>query len=186
MRITYVGESAEDLKTPHILLAVENVSARPISVYSVGCALTVRGEEVTPSVGASSHAHTPVLNPGDKRMLGAPNPERSKVSLWVDFVEFTDGTTWGPDTNKYSEHLAGRRAGMRAEAERLRGLLESRGVRAFVEALESAGAGAASPPGSSKQWEEGFGVGVTLKRGQVRRAYRSGGQAGAESELLRP
>jgi hypothetical protein len=130
LRVTFVGESPEELKTPHVLLAVENVSAKPISAYSIGCKLTVWGEEVvTPGVGATSIAPVAVLNPGDRRSAGVPNPERSPVQVWVDYVEFTDGTTWGPDATKYSEHLAGRRAGMRAEVDRLRELLKAGGGR---------------------------------------------------------
>ncbi|HEX8117825.1 MAG TPA: hypothetical protein VF521_11185 [Pyrinomonadaceae bacterium] len=187
LRVTFVGESPEELKTPHVLLAVENVGAKSISAYSIGCKLTVRGEEVvTPGVGASAIAPVAVLNPGDRRAAGVPNPERSPVQVWVDFVEFTDGTTWGPDATKYSEHLAGRRAGVRAEAGRLRELLKAGGGQAFAAALESTAAGPGRPAGKSKQWEDGFSVGVLLERGQVRRAYLGGGPAGAESELQQP
>ena len=186
LRVSFVGESPEELKTPHVLLAVENVSAKPISVYSIGCKLTVWGEEVTPGVGATSVAPVSVLNPGDRRSVGVPNPERNPVHVWVDFVEFTDGTTWGPDATKYSEHLAGRRAGARAEADRLRELLRAGGGQAFADALESTAAGLKHPAGGSKQWEDGFSVGAMLKRGQVRRAYLRSGRAGAESELRQP
>jgi hypothetical protein len=187
LRVAFVGESPEELKTPHVLLAVENVSAKPISAYSIGCKVTVWGEEVvTPGVGASAIAPVAVLNPGDRRGAGVPNPERSPVQVWVDFVEFTDGTTWGPDATKYSEHLAGRRAGVRAEADRLRELLKAGGGQAFAGALESTAAEPKHPAGGSKQWEDGFSVGALLKRGQVRRAYLSGGLASAESELRQP
>jgi hypothetical protein len=81
--------------------------------------------------------------------------------------------------------LAGRRAGARAEADRLRELLKA-GGRTFADALESTAAGLKHPAGGSKQWGDGFSIGMMLKRGQVRRAYLSGGQAGAESELRQP
>lgn len=184
LRVTFVGESSEELKTPHVLLAVENVSAKSISAYSIGCKLTVWGEEVvTPGVGASSITPVAVLDPGDRRAAGVPNPERSPVQVWVDFVEFTDGTSWGPNATKYSEDLAGRRAGVRAEADRLRELLKVEGEQAFAAALKSTAAVPNHPAGRSKQWEDGFSVGMMLKRGQVRRAYLNGGRAGAESEL---
>jgi hypothetical protein len=61
----------------------------------------------------------------------------------VDYVEFTDGSTWGADACRTSEYLAGARAGAAAAVVRLLGLLAGGGpeivTRAVKDELEGFG-----------------------------------------------
>lgn len=71
------------------------------------------------------------------------SPPSPVYTFEIDYVEFTDGSTWGADACRTSEYLAGARAGAGAAAGRLLGLLAGGGpdtvMRAVKEELEGFG-----------------------------------------------
>ncbi len=113
-------------------------------------------------------------------------PIRS-VKLTVDFVEFADRTTWGPDANNSRDLLAGQREGARAERQRMRQLLKSKGRAAVSDDLRADDhreVEAPVGPNRSEKWLIGFRAGVGSMRSRLKRALRSGAEK-MERELGR-
>ena len=102
--------------------------------------------------------------------------------LSVDFVEFADGTVWGPDTTRSTERLAGTRAGMSAERVRLLKVLKGSGEAAVISALESREEVSPSP-GHSAEWSEGFRTGILQYRARLRRIHSDNGFSQVEFTL---
>lgn len=121
----------------------------------------------------------------------AYNPEKlpESVKMAVDFVEFSDGTTTGPDTHNSRDKLAGQREGARREKQRLRDLLKSKGSTALLDSVSNESAGDPEPAEISKHseaWLQGFHIGV----GSIRHRIKQSGQMAApkqvEIELAKP
>lgn len=111
-----------------------------------------------------------------------------RVNISVDFVEFDDGTTWGADDSNSRDRLAGQRAGAKAERQRLKHLLKTKGTVALSDLPE--GHDDAEPPpaaaGRSETWLHGYRGGVSAMRHRVRQALQAGNPKQAEGELNKP
>jgi hypothetical protein len=59
--------------------------------------------------------------------------------LRVDYVAFSDGSSWGEDTLKQADYIQGRLQGARSASNRLRWILETKGPKALEEEVRSAG-----------------------------------------------
>jgi len=111
-----------------------------------------------------------------------------RVNISVDFVEFDDGTTWGTDNSNSRDRLAGQREGAKAERQRLKILLKSKGSVALSD-LPEGHDDAESPPaaaGHSETWLHGYRGGVSAMRHRVRQALQAGNPKQAEAELNKP
>jgi hypothetical protein len=123
----------------------------------------------------------------DLHYTGERRPE--KINVAVDFVEFDDGTTWGPDVSNYKERLAGEREGAKAERRRLRELLGAKGQGALRDFLEASKQGDSSRPdaaGRTAAWVEGYSSGVMAMRHRVRQALQTGNPDNVGVELTKP
>lgn len=105
------------------------------------------------------------------------------IEMSVDFIEFSNGAVWGPDTTQSADQLRGTRAGMGAERDRLVRVLTEGGKSAFIEALEADGDEPAPLPGHSTKWERGFRIGARQFRKRLQSVNRENGFTAAESEL---
>jgi hypothetical protein len=111
------------------------------------------------------------------------------VKLTIDFVEFTDGTTWGPDKEHSSDILIGQREGARIERQRLRQLLKSKGPKAVIEdiqVLDFSKAEALVGRKRSAHWLSGFHSGVSSIQRRLRQASPSNNAEQIETELSKP
>lgn len=111
------------------------------------------------------------------------------VRLAVDFVEFSDGTKWGPDGQHSGDLLSGQRAGAKAERERIRQLLKGKGRAAVINDLQTEEL--RDPPTAvradhSAQWLEGFRSGAGSIRWRLRQALQSRDQGELERNLNKP
>jgi len=111
------------------------------------------------------------------------------VRLTIDFVEFTDGSIWGPDTHHSSDILIGQREGARIERERIRQLLRSKGTKALVDDIQGPDFSIAETPAGknhSEYWLEGFRSGVSSIRRRLKQLYPSSDVKQVELELSKP
>lgn len=113
LRISAVADNSDDPEAPLVSFLVENVTGKPIQAYWISYDTVAHGGDVTLGVGVNAGTSEQVLPPGRRREAGVLNRGGQRLKLWVDFVEFTDGTTWGEDASRYAESLAGQRAGAR-------------------------------------------------------------------------
>jgi hypothetical protein len=131
-----------------------------------------------------------VLQPGQSEVRstwrGYPLDSRSPLPMFIDYVEFTDGTAWGPDVCKSAQYLAGARAGALALAERLQKVLDDGGAGAVMKTLKETVATIEAPPNESKSWQTGFFAGVNCKADSLRDAFSDGGLPEVEPAIKRP
>ncbi|HEX8456384.1 MAG TPA: hypothetical protein VF656_03600 [Pyrinomonadaceae bacterium] len=184
LRISSVVDNSDDPEAPLVNFVVENVSSKPIQAYWISYDTIAHGVNVRLGSGINATSRDLVLPPGKRRATAILNRGKEKISLCVDFIEFADGTTWGEDTAKYGESLAGERRGAQAEAERLRKLLEINGLSAVVAAVSERENSQRSNHFSRN--ESGSLIGVRATRLRVRRAYDQGGLSAVESALCQP
>ena len=184
LRISSVVDNSDDAETPLVEFVVENVGAQPIHAFWISYDTVAHGFNVTLGMGINPPGPELILPPGKRRALAISNGDREKVVLSVDFVEFADGSTWGADTARYAESLAGERAGARAEAERLVKLLKTGGLQAVKEAAAEKVDYPDLTPETRR--EVSFLMGVRATRGRVLQASEKGGLPAVESALRQP
>jgi hypothetical protein len=116
-----------------------------------------------------------------------PNSEPiEKITVYVDFVEFDDGTTWGQDKSQSAELLAGQRAGARAALEYLNNSKKEGGVSALAKIGKLTTIPITPPPNHSAQWLEGFRSGASIIQNRFQSAINSGNLNEAETVLRKP
>lgn len=115
--------------------SVENVSDRVVSAYAIR---PPRGIEI-PGFCVRNLPPDKALQPGQSEGMSSwdsYSPSTPVHTFEVDFVEFTDGTTWGADLCRSAESLAGQRAGGGAAADHLLELLAGGGPDAVMKAVK--------------------------------------------------
>lgn len=120
--------------------SVKNVSDRAVSAYALR---PLVGIEI-PGFCVRNLPPDKVLQPGQsegRSSWDSYSPSTPVRTFEVDFVEFTDGTTWGADVCRSAESLAGQRAGGGAVAGRLLELLAGSGPDAVMKAVKEELAG---------------------------------------------
>lgn len=111
------------------------------------------------------------------------------VRLTVDFVEFTDGTTWGPDSENSRDMLAGQRAGAKLERLRLLQLMLSNNFEGLVRDIQTSDGSkldSVMKDNHSSRWQHGFSLGVAATRRRVNDVIASGDRGRIKTELTRP
>ena len=111
-------------------VGVTNLSNRTIRAFAVGH----RGEGLKEVDGKArlEGLWDPDLEPGETRMISVYWHWRE---LWIDFVEFSDGSTWGPNEMNSRQTLEANRAGMRDATSRFTKILEKDGPDALIASL---------------------------------------------------
>jgi hypothetical protein len=138
---------------------------------------------------------------GTSTWQGVPDPD-PVPGLWIDFVEFVDGTRWGADECQTGDRIDGGLVGTRMQRDQLLTVFREKGADALmayiqnnfqkeleIEALkrgERPVLPISPPPGHSKQWEEGFTGGARGILQRVIDAEREWGTDEIEHVLLRP
>jgi len=117
--------------------------------------------------------------------------ERIKtVRLTIDFVEFADGSTWGPDSANSHDLLAGQREGARLTRQRLRQIMQTKGEEAMTHEVQTGDAeqtiDADIVRNHSSQWVEGFRNGAASTRRRLSNAIASKDKERIKAELDRP
>lgn len=187
--ITSINVTSSDTKRPVFTYEIVNSKDKPISVYAIRHDVTIGTTETSGVSLTSLWSVNSLLYPQTRSQeeFGGTTygATVSKVVLSVDFVEFADGSTWGSDSFKMSEKLAGRRAGGRAMLQVFRDKSKAHGLIAVSDDLE-ADFSIAPQADKSPLWKDGFGEGVRIVRVRLQHAKRKGGIPALDSELLQP
>jgi hypothetical protein len=189
LTITSINVISTDPNQPVFTYEVVNAKDKPVSAYAIRHDVTTGTTETSGVSFTSLWTVSSLLYPQTR------TPEEfgrttygatvSKVVLSVDFVEFADGSTWGFDTFKMSEKLAGRRAGGQATLKTFREKSKTHGLSMVSSALEEEPS-LAPQADKSPIWKDGFEEGIRIVRIRLQHAQRKGGLSALESELLQP
>ena len=190
LTISSVVDNTSDPLSPVVQFTLTNVGRKPIRAYAISN--EVRTERAA-SKGVELNNVTSlraVLRPHGSEPVALDGIAYSEavisIKLTVDFVEFTDGTTWGADEFKSAEKLAGRRAGARAAKKRLLALLEAEGALAVLNAVTTDEFKFEPPEGQTPEWSDGFRLGVKAVHARIKHENSSGGLMEIEPALRRP
>lgn len=184
------GDSAT-IYVPQVELVIVNRSIQPVRAYTLRYQTFSNrsmggGTELTSISSVNSllqPGYTISATVGEGASYTDP---MKKIVVSVDFVEFADGTIWGPDESKSNESLAGQRAGAHQFIEHVMKQLSTDGPLAVMQSIEGSIADVVPPGGHSPEWLNGFNGGVGAMRVRLKAAYRKTGVSAIESELRRP
>ena len=181
---------ARDPLKPGINFSVEGKSAKPVRIIAIRYdAESSTGKSsglVYDNPAALGWAMKNGQSQGFTYQYVIKEGTLKQLTLSVDYVEFADGTTWGPDAFKSVDRVAGRRAGAEAERELLLKMLTESGAAAVVKAIEAGLPDRTAPPGHSPEWGQNFNLGAKALRTRVRVAQFEGGAANVEALLRKP
>jgi hypothetical protein len=192
LQISAVTNHSPDSKKLNITFVVWNITDKAIRAYATKHEpVCFEGKDQGMGILLSNHVSADRLFlPGQSRSEEIAGRSSStpfqKVTLSIDFVEFTDGSRWGPDVAKFSEQLDGMRAGMKAAKTELLKLLSEKGPEAIVELLESDMHLLAPERKHSGLWVTGFRLGVKGMSARLLQAYKDKGIAEIEKGLKEP
>lgn len=162
---------------------LRNVSGRHVHSFTISYRSTDPLD--TGSIGVQPEE---ILPPGRSTDSGISARGKERITLAVDFVQFSAGSTWYSDPPNYTVKPEGVRAGARAAHEYLLGVLRSKGASAVMGALPAIHAEVSDADFFRTKEIYGFGgfyCGVTNTAVRVEHAYRQGGLPKVEEFLKR-
>jgi hypothetical protein len=179
IRISLGKVVSDNPSAPAFEYSIVNVSDKPIRAHALRIDDGMRGSLLSILTFPLQSGQTQPGTYGDKTF----SPPPKGIEMSVDFVEFVDGTTWGPDTTNAAERVAGHYAGRRAERDRLLKLLEEGGTQAVISAIEADDVQIIPQSGRSERWEDNYRLGAKYYRLGLRRTYKNEGLAAMDTSL---
>jgi hypothetical protein len=187
--LTIISITPSSPRTPEFSYAVVNGSSKAVSAYAIRHTVKVGGSQTSGVTLTSMRSASSLLYQQariEESFMGVTYAaDVGEIVLSADFVEFEDGTTWGADTFKMSEKLAGRRAGGQAALRKLRELSRIQGLETVFNIIDGEIA-VAAPFDKSQLWREGFDEGVRIVQVKLRHTKSKKGNLALEQELLEP
>lgn len=180
-----------DEKTFEIYLVVKNIADKPVTAYATTSSNLSAPNSQKACFIYSFPAPGKMLrrDKTDGKSTWNGTDEQNKpprLEFAVDFVEFSDGSTWRTDSCQAKEHLEGFRAGLRAARSLFREIVAEAGSQKLIDDLIEGPVKADTPTGHSSRWAEAFQSGVEGMRSSVLRAYQERGLPEIDIELSRP
>lgn len=173
-------------------VVVQNQGLKPIRAYAITSEAASDKQQSASTNFLNLRQRANIWEPTVMRAIEVSDSQNEiivRVRLTIDFVEFMDGTTWGPDAQHSSDILAGQREGARVEKQRLHLLLKSKGPKAIQEDVEASGLGQAEALVRGKHsefWLNGFRSGVSSVRRNLKQVSSSGNVEKMVIELSKP
>jgi hypothetical protein len=175
-----------------LVLQVQNQSGKGIRAFAINSHVATSKRQNGHSQFQNLTQRTAVWQPTEIRSIEVSDSlddQIRSIRLTVDFVEFTDGSTWGPDSENSRDLLSGEREGAKFEKQRLRKLMETKGLKALTSDAEMGDGNKSEPAaenGHSVKWQEGFRYGVNAIRRRLKNTIASGNKEQIKAELSRP
>ena len=179
IRISLGKVVLDNPSAPAFEYSIVNVSDKPIRAHALRIDDGLRGSLLSILTVPLQSGQAQPGTYGDKTF----SPPPKGIEMSVDFVEFVDGSTWGPDTTNAAERVAGHYAGRGAERDRLLKLLEEGGTQAVITAIEADDVQTVPQSGRSERWEQNYRLGVKYYGIGLRRTYQNEGVAAMETSL---
>lgn len=184
---------SSDPLSPQYTYTITNVSNKPIRAYAIKESVAF-GSGKAHATGVDL-SHLPslslLLQPHQSRTLHNAGSSKytqpvSELILSVDFIEFTDGSTWGDDSFHSAQRLAGRRAGGRAAVKKFRERLKTGGPDILTDTVIQNEIVQPDNQVASQDWQEGFQAGVGMVCNRLKNAKGRGGNVEVVRELEKP
>lgn len=167
------------------------VSNKPINAFAIGRgSKTVNVSDADIRITNCLSADC-ILQPGQFKTTSVEaitSDPLKKILLFIDFVEFTDGTTWGSNDSQAVEHLSGQREGAKAALKQIKELLKTRDRASLISNLSDDNLNELTSKVSehSERWREGFEMGAAITRNRLKRVLQKGDDSLLNNELQQP
>lgn len=171
---------------------MQNQTLKPIRAYAISYETASEKKQNGYTDFRNLNQRSAIWQPGSVKIDEINDSQDGpivSVRLTIDFVEFADGTTWGPDIQHSSDILAGQREGARIERERIRQLLKNRGPKAVIDDIQMTDFSkdeALAGKNHSVHWLEGFHSGVSSIRRRLKQLSSSSDMKQMDTELSKP
>ena len=187
-RLNLVGTAA-GVGVPEINFTIENVGEKTAIAY-----VFRMDQECDGSIATAYELHNILSRP--KIVFPRRSVEHvltgsecvglvSDITLSIDYVEFSDGSSWGEDSYRASERLAGLRAGARDETKLTESIMKSTGSLTLGRGAENA-RNIVIPPNHTEAWMIGYKNGRDFRLSQIEKALSESGIQGVRILLSMP
>jgi len=174
-----------------LVAQVQNQSNKGIRAYTLNSLIASDKQQNGRSQFMNLTQSAAIWQPTEIRTIEVSDSQDNqikRVTLTLDFVEFVDGTEWGPDSANSHDLLAGQREGAKLTRRHLHQVMRTQGLDAVVVEIKKGEDGQSKPTttgGHSNQWAEGFRNGVASVRRRISNAISSGNKDRIKTELDR-
>ncbi len=192
LRIISTSVASSTPKNFRLLAQIQNQSLKAIRAYAINSQFATTKQQNGSSEFMNLTQRSSIWQPTEIKTVEFGDSQQDQITgvrLTVDFVEFVDGTEWGPDSQNSRDLLAGQRHGARLERQRLRELMETKGQDALardIQMNDEDKRATAVADSHSVQWQEGFRHGVVSVRRRLRQVIASGNEERIKAELTKP
>lgn len=175
-------------QAPELAFNVTNVTSKTITAFAIKLEV-ISDSKVASTVSLynlefSSRDLSPNRSLSEFATYDNLSKSQHRVTLSVDYVEFSGGNGWGLDSAKSAERVAGQRAATDAVATRVIRIIREGNTNDFVNTLESMAS--IDPPAQySEEWKDGFRLATGAVVQRLKRAHQLGGLVRVNNELSR-
>lgn len=179
---------AKTEQDPEIAFNVTNVTNRTITAFAIKLEVA-SGSRVVNTVSLSNLELSATDLPPNRSLSKFDTYEnvsnsQHRVTLSVDYVQFSDGQKWGSDSAKSAERVSGQRAAVETLTARLPGIIRATNANDLGNVLESV-ADIEPPSQHSDEWNDGFRKATRSVANRLKRANQAGGLGQVNTELSR-
>jgi hypothetical protein len=161
-----------------VAMDLVNVSDRAIRAYAIKQASEGKTSSGKVSFISLEASNKDALRPNQSTtffdVYQPSSSENQQGVFFVDYVEFSDGTKWGPDSAKSAERSEGQRAAADMLGKRLLKILNNGSPSDVFGAIVNGEANIEPPAGRSAEWKEGFRFGCKSIELYIKRAQATG------------
>jgi hypothetical protein len=187
LRISSARFEGANQEQHDIVFNITNIGGEPVSAYALRQDVSAGGKSRSSvllfDLGLTDSVLSPRQSVTRADTFQPLADEPNTLSISIDYVEFSDGTKWGPDTFRSAEQVAGQREGARQAIKRLGEILNTSGPRAVLDTVNSEAVSASPPAGHSVRWVEGFHKGSEVTSARLKNAFKKGGLGEVERVL---
>lgn len=154
--VSYIDNTALSFQSVHLIL--QNIGNKPVRAYSLLGDIDTNGRVISTSF-ATRFLKAGELTETEMQIERQIIKTSSVLRLSIDYVEYSDGSSWGKDIHGKSKLIGGERAGRAFAIKYLRGLIKS-GKTADVTNLLGQKISelvvSVPEPGQSDEWKTGY------------------------------
>ncbi len=174
-------------QAPEIAFNVTNVTNKTVIAFAIRVEQTAAGLTPTNKILLQNLELSGTDLPPNRSLSSFDtydnlSSEQQRITLYVDYVEFSDGKKWGLDSVKSSEKVAGSRAALQTLTKRVAEITRGTNANDLGNVLESL-ANIEPPQQQSNEWNEGFRWASRFIALRFKRANQAGGLGQVNTEL---
>jgi hypothetical protein len=179
---------AKTEQAPEVMFNVTNVTNKIVTAFAIKLDVMADSKVVSTIYLTNLALSATDLPPNGSQGQGVTYENLSnsqhRVTLSLDYLQFSDGKRWGSDSGKSAERVAGQRAAVETLTTRFAGTIRVANANDLPNVLESMTT-LEPPPQHSDEWSDGFRSAIRSVTNRLKRANKAGGSGQVNSEFDR-